>query len=77
MSSIKTKFSVGQYVWVNYEGYQKHWEIRGIDIKVRGESVKITYELKPMSSSYLYTFSENEICKTEKEFDKKFKKMLR
>lgn len=73
MSSIKTKFSVGQDVWVNYEGHKKNWTIRGIDIKVRGEVVKITYELKPGFSSYLYTFNENEICKTEKEFDRKFK----
>lgn len=77
MSSIKTKFSVGQDVWVNYEGNKKHWTIRGIDIKVRGDVVKITYELKPLSTSYLYTFSESEICKTEKEFDRKFKKMLK
>lgn len=76
MSSIKTKFNIGQDVWVNYEGHKKHWTIRGIDIKVRGEVVKITYELKPGFSSYLYTFSESEICKTEKEFDKKFKKMV-
>lgn len=66
MGSIKTKFNIDEQVWVVYDGRIKHWTIRGINIKVRGDIVTISYELKPLSSGYYFTYNECEIFKTEK-----------
>lgn len=40
---FKTKYKIGDSVWINYDGHIKNWVVRGIDVKVRS-LVLITYE---------------------------------
>lgn len=67
--NFKTKYNIGDSVWVNYDGRIKNWVIRGIDVKARS-LIQITYELKPASSSYLYTFKESDIYETREQLEK-------
>lgn len=66
---IKTKYKIGDSVWVCCDGRIKNWVVRGIDVKVRS-LVLITYELKPAFSSYLYTFKESDIYETREQIEK-------
>lgn len=70
MASIKTKFNIDDKVWVVYDGRKKYWTIRGINVKVRGDIVEVSYELKPLSSGYYFTYKESEIFKTEKALER-------
>lgn len=66
---FKTKYKIGDCVWINHNGRIKNWVVRGIDVKVRS-LVLITYELKPAFSSYLYTFKESDIYETKEQLEK-------
>lgn len=66
---FKTKYKIGDSVWINYNGRIKNWVVRGIDVKVRS-LVLITYELKPAFSSCLYTFKESDIYETKEQLEK-------
>ena len=72
--TIKTKYSVGDDVWFNYEGRAKHGIIRIINVKVR-DLISIEYEVKVGSSSYLITCKEVNLYPTMEKLMKKEKLM--